>query len=64
MMISPEGYFGDYWSYVVELSDGLKAYTKLWEDEEALSLWDEYNESPLQRTLLQMHLKNFKLVNE
>jgi len=24
----------------------LKAYTKLWEDEEPLSLWDEYNEEP------------------
>ena len=37
------GYFGGYRSYVVELTDGLKAYTKLWEDEEPLSLWDEYN---------------------
>ncbi|MBM7614171.1 hypothetical protein [Alkaliphilus hydrothermalis] len=40
------GYFGGYRSYVVELTDGLKAYTKLWEDEEPLSLWDEYNEEP------------------
>jgi len=38
------GFFGGYRSYVVELTDGLKAYTKLWEDEEPLSLWDEYNE--------------------
>lgn len=38
------GYFGGYRSYVVELNDELKAYTKLWEDEEPLSLWDDYNE--------------------
>ena len=40
------GFFGGYRSYVVELSDGLKAYTKLWEDEEPLSLWDDDNEEP------------------
>ena len=40
------GFFGGYWSHVVELTDGLKAYTKLWENEEPLSLWDEYNEEP------------------
>ena len=28
------GYFGGYRSYIVELSEELKAYTKLWEDEE------------------------------
>jgi len=38
------GFFGGYRSYIVELTDGLKAYTKLWEDEEPLTLWDEYNE--------------------
>ena len=38
------GFFGGYRSYVVELTDGLKAYTKLWEDEEPLSLWDDDNE--------------------
>lgn len=32
------GFFGGYSSYIVELTDGLKAYTKLWGDEEALSL--------------------------
>ena len=31
------GFFGGYRNYVVELSDGLKAYTKLWEDEETTS---------------------------
>ena len=38
------GFFGGYRSYVVELSDRLKAYTKLWEDEEPLSLLDGDNE--------------------
>jgi len=40
------GYFGGCRSYVVELSDGLKAYTKLWEDEETLSLVDDDNKEP------------------
>ena len=38
------GFFGGYRSYVVELSDDLKAYTKLWEVEEPLSLLDGDNE--------------------
>ena len=40
------GYFGGYRNYIVELTDEFKAYTKLWEDKEPLSLWDEYNEEP------------------
>lgn len=40
------GFFGGYRSYVVELSDGLSAYTKLWEDEEPLALMDVDNEEP------------------
>lgn len=40
------GYFGGYRSYIVELTDGLKSYTKLWEDEEPLSLWDDENQEP------------------
>ena len=43
------GYFDGYRRYVVELTDGLKAYTKLWGDEEPLSLWDEYNEEPFRK---------------
>ena len=39
------GFFGGYWSHVVELTDGLKAYTKLWENEEPLLLLDD-NEEP------------------
>jgi hypothetical protein len=35
------GFFGGYRSYVVELSDELKAYTKLWEDEEPILLLDD-----------------------
>ena len=38
------GYFGGYRSYIVELSDNISTYTKLWEDEEPLSLWDDDNE--------------------
>ena len=38
------GYFGGYRSYIVELSERLKAYTKLWEDKEPLSLWDDDSE--------------------
>ncbi|UTW70357.1 hypothetical protein KHA80_07510 [Anaerobacillus sp. HL2] len=34
---------GGYRNYIVDLIDGLKAYTKLWEDEEPLSLWDDDN---------------------
>ena len=39
------GFFGGYRSYVVELSDELRAYTKLWEDEEPLALMDVDNDS-------------------
>ena len=38
------GFFGGYRSYVVELSDELRAYTKLWDDEEPLILQDEDDE--------------------
>lgn len=38
------GFFGGYRSYVIELSDDLKAYTKLWEVEEPLSLLGGDNE--------------------
>lgn len=46
------GFFGGYRSYVVELSDDLKAYIKLWEVEEQLSLLGVITRSNLQRTLL------------
>lgn len=40
------GYFGGYRSYIVELTYELKAYIKLWKDEESLSLWDDENQEP------------------
>ncbi|MBF7096659.1 hypothetical protein [Alkalibacter mobilis] len=59
------GYFGGYRSYVVELRDGLKAYTKLWEDEEPLSLWDDDNEEPFTKitfieTLKELHIGEWR----
>ena len=44
IIFSIGGFFGGYRSYVVELSDEVKAYTKLWEDEEPLSLLDTDND--------------------
>ncbi len=46
------GYFGGYRSYVIELSDGLRAYTKLWEDEEPLVLLDEDDEPFTKETFI------------
>lgn len=40
------GFFGGYRSYIVDLTDGLSAYTKLWEDEEPILLLDDDNEEP------------------
>lgn len=40
------GYFGGYRSYVVEISDNINAYTKLWEDVESHVLFDHKNEEP------------------
>lgn len=59
--ISIEGFFGGYRSYIVELTDGLKAYTKLWEDEEQLSLWDDYNEEPFTKETFISALKNLHI---
>ena len=44
IIFSIGGFFGGYRGYVVELSDEVKAYTKLWEDEEPLSLLDTDND--------------------
>lgn len=38
------GFFGGYRSYVVEISDNINAYTKLWEDVESHVLFDHENE--------------------
>ena len=44
IIFSIGGFFGGYRSYVVELSDELRAYTKLWEDVEPLALLDTDND--------------------
>lgn len=46
------GFFGGYRSYVVELSDEFKAYTKLWDDEEPIVLLDEDDEPFTRETFL------------
>ena len=46
------GFFGGYRSYVVELSNELRAYTKLWEEEESLVLLDEDDEAFTRETYL------------
>lgn len=55
------GYFGSYSSYVVELTNGLKAYTKLWEDEEPLLLWDDENEKPFTKDTFMAALKDIHI---
>ncbi len=59
------GFFCGYRSYVVELSDELRAYTKLWEDEEPLALMDIYNEEPFTRdtfmaALMDLHIGEWR----
>lgn len=44
------GYFGGYRDYVVELSDDIRAYTKLWEDEEPLVLLSADNGESFTKT--------------
>ncbi len=55
------GFFGGYRSYVVELSDRLKAYTKLWEDEEPLSLVDDDNKEPFTKDTFIAALKELHI---
>lgn len=55
------GYFGGYRSYVVELSDDIKAYTKLWEDEEPLLLLDDDNKEPFAKDTFVAALKNLRI---
>jgi len=61
MTFSIGGYFGGYRSYIVELTDGLKAYTKLWEDEEPLSLRDDDNEEPFTKETFISALKDLHI---
>ena len=46
------GFFGGYRSCVVELSNELRAYTKLWDDEEPLVLLDEDDEPFIKGTFI------------
>ena len=55
------GYFGGYCSYIVELTDELKAYTKLWEDEEPLSLWDDDNKETFTKATFIAALKELHI---
>ncbi len=59
------GFFGGSRSYTVEILDGLKAYTKLWEDEESLILFDNENEEPFTRdtflaALAELHIGEWR----
>lgn len=54
-------FFGGNRSYVVELSDGLKAYTRLWDDEELLSLVDDDNKEPFTKDTFIAALKNLQV---
>lgn len=55
------GFFGGYRSYVVELSDGLKAHTKLWGDEEPLLLLDYYSKEPFTKDTFIAALKDLHI---
>ncbi len=55
------GFFGGYRSYVVELSDGLKAYTKLWENEESLLLIDNDTMEPFTKDTFISRLKDLHI---
>lgn len=55
------GYFGGYRSYIVELSEELKAYTKFWEDEEPLLLLDDDNEEPFTKNTFIAALKELHI---
>jgi len=58
------GFFGGYRSYVVELTDELRAYIKLWDDEEPLLLLDEDNKPFIKSTfvaaLADLHLGEWR----
>lgn len=55
------GFFGGYHSYVVELSDELKAHTKLWEEEEPLLLLNYDNKEPFTKDTFIAALKNLHI---
>lgn len=55
------GFFGGYRSYVVELSDDLKAYTKLWEAEEPFLLLDDDIKEPFTKDTFMVALKDLHI---
>jgi hypothetical protein len=55
------GFSDGYRSYVVELSGELKAYTKLWEDEEPLLLLDVDNKEPFTKDTFIAALNNLHI---
>lgn len=55
------GFFGGYRSYVVELTVGLKAHTRLWEDEEPLFLLDYDNKEPITKDAFIAALKELHI---
>ncbi|MGI6412566.1 MAG: hypothetical protein ACOXZ5_02710 [Syntrophomonadaceae bacterium] len=55
------GYFGGYHKYVVELSDELKAYIKLWENEEPLVLLDDDSKEPFTKDTFIAALKHLHI---
>lgn len=59
------GFFGGYRSYVVELSDDLKAYTKLWGDAAPLVLLDDDNKKSFTKeafitALMNLHIGEWR----
>lgn len=54
------GYFGGYRTYIVLLSDELKAYTKLWEVKEPLLLLDD-NDEPYTKNIFVAALKELHI---
>ena len=54
-------YFDGYRSYVIEITDRFEAYTKLWGDEEPLSLWGYNNEEIFTKDILINSLKELHI---
>lgn len=58
------GFFGGYRSYVVELTNGLKAYTKLWKDDDPLVLLNDNKEPFIKDTIIaalkELHISEWR----
>jgi hypothetical protein len=61
IIFSIGGFFGGHRDYVVELSDCLKAYSKLWEDGEPLVLLDDDNGEPFTKDTFIAALKELHI---